>query len=95
MSDHEDGPTIVRLPLLPSPDEMAEMAADRRRHETEWEKQRTTALQTITQTAQQLANVGDALDRAVAVARATGASWSSIGEAAGISRQAASERWGR
>jgi hypothetical protein len=35
------------------------------------------------------------LDDAVAAARAAGASWAGIGEAAGISRQSAHERWGR
>jgi hypothetical protein len=35
------------------------------------------------------------LDEAVASARSAGASWESIGEAAGMSRQSAHERWGR
>ncbi|MBT2586464.1 hypothetical protein [Arthrobacter sp. ISL-95] len=36
---------------------------------------------------------GHRLDRTVAAAKAAGASWTDIGRAAGISRQAAHERW--
>lgn len=35
------------------------------------------------------------LDQAVASARATGASWTEIGQAAGMTRQSARERWSR
>ncbi|HEY3006052.1 MAG TPA: hypothetical protein VGJ44_27135 [Kribbellaceae bacterium] len=35
------------------------------------------------------------LDQAVEAARAAGASWADIGQAAGMSRQSAHERWGR
>lgn len=37
----------------------------------------------------------ETLDSAVATSRATGASWTEIGKAAGITRQAARERWSR
>lgn len=37
----------------------------------------------------------DALETAVAEARAAGASWTEVGKAAGISRQAAREKWSR
>lgn len=36
-----------------------------------------------------------ALDAAVFAARGAGASWAQIGQAAGMSRQSAHERWGR
>lgn len=36
---------------------------------------------------------GHRLDKTVAAAEAAGASWTDIGRAAGISRQAAHERW--
>jgi len=44
--------------------------------------------------AQELADARETLDQAVATARASGASWTLIGNAAGITRQAAHERWG-
>lgn len=37
----------------------------------------------------------ETLDSAVATARSTGASWTEIGKAAGITRQSARERWSR
>ncbi|MHA6806309.1 hypothetical protein [Salinifilum ghardaiensis] len=44
--------------------------------------------------AERLADTRVELDAAVAAARAAGASWTAIGAAAGLSRQAAHERWG-
>lgn len=44
--------------------------------------------------ARRLAAARDELERAVDTARAAGTSWSTIGDAAGMSRQAAHERWG-
>lgn len=44
--------------------------------------------------AQELAAARETLDQAVATARASGASWTLIGKAAGITRQSAHERWG-
>lgn len=41
-----------------------------------------------------LTDARDELDRAVHTARADGASWAVIGEAAGMTRQASHERWG-
>lgn len=45
--------------------------------------------------AQDLAGAREALDQAVATARAAGASWTVIGKAAGLTRQSAHERWGQ
>lgn len=41
-----------------------------------------------------IAEAQEELERAVARARAAGESWSSIGAAAGVTRQSAHERWG-
>lgn len=43
--------------------------------------------------AREYRQAGRRLDRTVAAARATGASWTDIGRAVGISRQSAHERW--
>ena len=45
--------------------------------------------------AKDLARAEDRVDKAVRSSRVTGASWSQIGDALGISRQAAQERFGR
>ncbi|WP_084797571.1 hypothetical protein [Pseudonocardia sp. Ae706_Ps2] len=41
-----------------------------------------------------LAEIREELDTAVGLARAAGASWTVIGNAAGLTRQSAHERWG-
>lgn len=43
--------------------------------------------------AREYRQAGHRLDKTVAAAKAAGASWTDIGHAAGISRQAANERW--
>ncbi len=43
--------------------------------------------------AREFAQAGQRLDKTVAAAKAAGASWADIGRAAGITRQAAHERW--
>ncbi|MGM0384787.1 MAG: hypothetical protein ACQERF_02230 [Actinomycetota bacterium] len=53
--------------------------------------------QTIDALAQVSAEISDAhtrLEAAVRAARAAGATWAQIGEATGVTRQAAHERWG-
>ena len=87
-------PTIVRLPLLPSPDEMAQMRGQRARIEDELRQQAATAVQSVAEWAAAVGKAGKGLDDAVAAARAAGASWPAIADAVGISRQAAAERWG-
>ena len=97
MTDVEppDGwPTIVRLPLLPSPAEMEELRAQRRSIETQLEEQSAAAVHSVAECAAALGQSATALDQAVANARAAGATWVEIGRAAGISRQAAMQRWG-
>lgn len=92
MSEPDD--TIVRLPLLPSPDEMAEMRDHRRRVEDQLTEQTKQAVHSVAECAAAVGSAGAQLDRAVQLARYAGASWTAIGEAVGISRQAATERWG-
>ena len=90
----EPDDTLVRLPLLPSPAEMAVLRAERQHIE---EQLRTTAVQavdTVAETAAALGKMSERLDEAVAHARAAGASWQMIARAVGISRQAATQRWG-
>jgi hypothetical protein len=52
------------------------------------------ALREVARRARFVAGELRALDRAVEEARATSASWASIGHAVGISRQGAYKRWG-
>ena len=47
----------------------------------------------VTAAAREFAQAAQRLDNTVAVARAAGASWADTGRAAGITRQAAHERW--
>jgi hypothetical protein len=86
--------TIVRLPLLPSPAEMEEMRDHRHRVEAELTAQARTAVQSVEQAARAFGTASEGLTRAVQAARAAGATWTDIGAAVGISRQAAAERWG-
>lgn len=44
--------------------------------------------------AQRLTDAREQLDQAVRTARSSGTSWAAIGDAAGMTRQAAHERWG-
>ena len=50
-------------------------------------------MQSVADTAAALGQAGEALDRAVRAARNAGASWADIARAAGMSRQAAQQRW--
>lgn len=52
------------------------------------------ALQTVEDVMAQVREQHRLLDEAVAAARAAGATWEHIGEAAGMTRQSAHERWG-
>ncbi|MFP5371521.1 MAG: hypothetical protein ACLGI3_12340 [Actinomycetes bacterium] len=88
-------PTIVRLPLLPSPDEMLQLRDRRARIEDELAAEAAAAARSVAQWADALGKAGTGLDQAVRAARAAGVSWSEIGRAAGISRQAATMRWGQ
>jgi ABC-type transporter Mla subunit MlaD len=87
--------TIVRLPLLPSPAEMEDMRDRRTRITEELDQQTRTAVRSVAEAAAAFNGAGDILNRAVAAARAAGATWSDIGRAVGISRQAAAERWSK
>jgi len=53
----------------------------------------TRALQDVAQAVARHAALGRELDDAVRFARKAGASWEAIGQAAGMSRQAAHSRW--
>ncbi|HML52029.1 MAG TPA: hypothetical protein PKD84_11590 [Propionicimonas sp.] len=53
-----------------------------------------TALEALSGASGELRQAEANLDHAVVQARRAGASWASIGQAIGISRQAAHERWG-
>jgi len=53
-----------------------------------------TALVVLSEASGELRQAEANLDQAVAQARRAGASWASIGQTIGISRQAAHERWG-
>lgn len=52
-----------------------------------------TALSKVQVAAREHAAAGRRLDAAVAAARATGVSWTGIGQATGMARQSAQERW--
>lgn len=92
--DRDDAPTLVRLPLLPTPDEMARHSAERRAILAQLDQQSTDAVQAVADCAAALGTASAKLDVAVSVARAMGATWPEIGRAVGISRQAAAQRWG-
>lgn len=49
----------------------------------------------LTATAGEVTAARDRLDQAVNAARAAGASWTDVGQAVGMSRQAARQRWSR
>lgn len=53
-----------------------------------------SALTTLSEASAELKQAEENLTQAVIRARHAGASWASIGQAIGISRQAAHERWG-
>lgn len=53
-----------------------------------------TALVVLSEASGELRQAEANLEQAVAQARRAGASWASIGQTIGISRQAAHERWG-
>ncbi len=53
-----------------------------------------TALTALSAASAELRQAEDDLTQAVVQARRAGASWATIGQAIGISRQAAHERWG-
>lgn len=91
--DFDDAPTVIRLPLLPGPNDIADTLERRRRIEEELAGQARAAVQTVAETAAALGTMSDQLDQAVKHARAAGAPWSEIGRAVGISRQAAQQRW--
>lgn len=54
-----------------------------------------TRISAVQEAASEAAAARRRLDDAVAVARAGGASWTEIGQATGMTRQSAHERWGR
>jgi hypothetical protein len=94
VSDHDDeAPTIVRLPLIPPPGEIADTLERRRRIEDELAGQVREALRSVEEAAAAVGTAGDVLDQAVRHARAAGASWSDIARGCGFSRQAAQQRW--
>lgn len=90
----ESDDTIVRLPLLPSPAEMTVLRAERAHIEEQLRSGTVKALDDVGTCAAALGQASEALDQAVALARAAGASWPEIGRQVGISRQAAAVRWG-
>jgi hypothetical protein len=90
----DETPTIVRLPLLPSPDEMEDLRRQRVAIEDTLHRQAKDAVQAVAECAAAHRGTLAALDQAVKHARAAGASWSEIARVAGISRQAATQRWG-
>lgn len=61
----------------------------------EWTRHLAEAVPTLAvhDAAERAATARDELNRAVALARAAGASWAAIGAAAGMSKQSAHERW--
>ncbi len=64
----------------------------------EWEQDHlapTTAVDEIRHAREESQRAAGRLDDAVQAARANGVAWSSIGSAAGMSRQSAHERWAR
>lgn len=94
MSVHDDdAPTVIRLPLLPAPGDMADVLERRRRIVDELDAQARQAVETVAETAAALGLASQRLDLAVRHARAAGASWADVGRAVGISRQAAQQRW--
>lgn len=92
--DEDEAPTIVRLPLLPSPAEMADVLERRRLIIDQLDQQVRDAVQSVADAAQAVNVTAQALDQAVQNARHAGASWADIGRAVGIARQSAQARWG-
>jgi len=77
---------------VPAMEPVVEWSADHRKEPAAM----TTpdALVTVGQAVRSLREAHARLDQAVAEARASGATWSQIGDATGMSRQSAHERWG-
>lgn len=92
--DEDDAPTVVMLPFIPGPNDLADVLERRRRIEDELRAGVQATLQTVAETAAALGKTNEALDQAVKHARAAGASWADIGRAVGITRQSAQGRWG-
>lgn len=86
--------TLIRLPLLPSPAEMQLLRAQRAHVEEQLRSSAVSAVDVVAEVAAALGAMSDKLDEAVQAARAAGASWAMIARAVGISRQAATQRWG-
>ena len=90
----EPDDTIVALPVF-QPDVPGARPWSRAELEELLHEQTRLAVQSVADTAAALGQAGEALDRAVRAARNAGASWADIARAAGMSRQAAQQRWGR
>jgi ribosomal protein L9 len=74
--------------------ELQQVREDRERLEQEITERTAAAVVSVAEAARAYGGAGQALDRAVAEARAFGANWADIGRAVGITRQAAAQRWG-
>jgi hypothetical protein len=100
MSESPDSPPVPgQLEFLPN---LADLDAELERLQRDSERLaalRTEhtfrALDRIAAATAARAQAADDLARAVADARAVGATWDQIGKAAGMTRQSAAERWGR
>lgn len=96
-TDPEYAAQIERSPSAASiPPESVEGTEDGDGALAEWRAHLAVALPglAVHDAATQLAAARDELERAVGTSRAAGASWTVIGEAAGLTRQSAHERWG-
>jgi hypothetical protein len=93
-ADTRDDDTIIALPNW-QPDVPGARPYSRAELEELLYEQTRRAVGVVADEAAKLGQQGAALDRAVASARAAGASWADIGRATNMSRQAAQQRWGR
>jgi hypothetical protein len=75
-------------------DELAQIREDRERLEADLAEKIAAKVDAVAEAARAYGGAGQALEDAVAAARAYGASWTDIGAAVGLTRQAAYQRWG-
>lgn len=83
------------VPALDLADHLREHVTDVDQLEDALREIRGLALAGVGNAAGAVARGREALDQAVAEARAAGASWTEVGKAAGMTRQSAQERWSR